>query len=152
MNTDRVSSLFWLALGLVSMYGAAQLGLGTLREPGSGLLAFMAGAFVSLIALGIFVKSLIQWRGIRLDFAPLWSEANWRRPAIIGLLTLGFILALERLGFILTGFLLLLVLFRWVERFSWKKALMIPALTLGFSYLLFNVFLKATLPRGFLNF
>jgi hypothetical protein len=25
-------------------------------------------------------------------------------------------------------------------------------LTLGFSYLLFNVFLKATLPRGFLNF
>ena len=152
MNTDRVSSLFWLALGLVSMYGAVQLGLGTLREPGSGLLAFMAGAFVSLIALGIFVKSLIQWRGIRLDFAPLWSEANWRRPAIIGLLTLGFILALERLGFILTGFLLLLVLFRWVERFSWKKALMIPALTLGFSYLLFNVFLKATLPRGFLNF
>jgi putative tricarboxylic transport membrane protein len=152
LNTDRVSSLFWLALGLVSMYGAVQLGLGTLREPGSGLLAFMAGAFVSLIALGIFVKSLIQWRGIRLDFAPLWSEANWRRPAIIGLLTLGFILALERLGFILTGFLLLLVLFRWVERFSWKKALMIPALTLGFSYLLFNVFLKATLPRGFLNF
>ena len=152
MNTDRVSSLFWLALGLVSMYGAAQLGLGTLREPGSGLLAFMAGAFVSLIALGIFVKSLIQWRGIRLDFAPLWSEANWRRPAIIGLLTLGFILALERLGFILNGFLLLVVLFRWVERFSWKKALIIPAVTLGFSYLLFNVFLKATLPRGFLNF
>jgi len=152
LNTDRVSSLFWLALGLVSMYGAVQLGLGTLREPGSGLLAFMAGAFVSLIALGIFVKSLIQWQGIRLDFAPLWSEANWRRPAIIGLLTLGFILALERLGFILTGFLLLLVLFRWVEKFSWKKALMIPALTLGFSYLLFNVFLKATLPRGFLNF
>jgi len=143
MNTDRVSSLFWLALGLVSMYGATQLGLGTLREPGSGLLAFMAGVFVSLIALGIFVKSLIQWRSIRLDFAPLWSEANWRRPAIIGLMTLGFIL---------TGFLLLLVLFRWVERFSWKKALIIPAVTLGFSYLLFNVFLKATLPRGFLNF
>jgi hypothetical protein len=39
-----------------------------------------------------------------------------------------------------------------VEKFSWKKALIIPALTLGFSYLLFNVFLKATLPRGFLNF
>ena len=152
MNTDRVSSLFWLALGLVSMYGSVQLGLGTLREPGSGFLAFLAGCFVGLIALGIFVKSLIQWRSVRLDFAPLWSEANWRRPAIIGLLVLGFILALERLGFILSGFLLLLVLFRWVERFSWKKALIIPAVTLGLSYLLFNVFLKATLPRGFLNF
>jgi putative tricarboxylic transport membrane protein len=152
MNTDRVSSLFWLALGLVSMYGAVQLGLGTLREPGSGFFAFLAGCFISLIALGISLKSFILWRGVHLNFAPLWMEANWRRPAVIGLLVLGFILALERLGFILSGFLLLLVLFRWVEKFSWKKALMIPALTLGFAYLLFNVFLKATLPRGFLNF
>ena len=152
MNTDRVSSLFWLALGLVSMYGAVQLGLGTLREPGSGFLAFLAGCFISLIALGIFLKSFILWRVVRLDFASLWMEANWRRPAVIGLLVLGFILALERLGFILSGFLLLLVLFRVVEKFSWKKALIIPALTLGFAYLLFNVFLKATLPRGFLDF
>lgn len=152
MNTDRVISLFWLALGLVSMYGAVQLGLGTLREPGSGFLAFLAGGFISLIALGIFLKSLFHWRGARLNFASLWMEANWRRPAVIGLLVLGFILALEKLGFILSGFLLLLVLFRLVEKFSWRKALIIPALTLGFSYLLFNVFLKATLPRGFLNF
>jgi len=152
LNTDRVISLFWLALGLVSMYGAVQLGLGTLREPGSGFLAFLAGCFISLIALGIFLKSFILWRGVRLNFAPLWMEANWRRPAVIGLLVLGFILALERLGFILSGFLLLLVLFRVVEKFSWKKALIIPALTLGFAYLLFNVFLKATLPRGFLDF
>jgi putative tricarboxylic transport membrane protein len=147
-----VSSLFWLALGLVSMYGSAQLGLGTLREPGSGFLPFLAGGFISLIALGIFLKSLFHWRGTRLNFASLWMEANWRRPAVIGLMVLGFILALEKLGFILSGFLLLLVLFRWVEKFSWRKALIIPALTLGLSYLLFNVFLKATLPRGFLNF
>jgi putative tricarboxylic transport membrane protein len=147
-----VSSLFWLGLGLVSIYGSVHLGLGTLREPGSGFLAFLAGCFISLIALGIFLKSLLRWRRTRLNFATLWMEANWRRPAVIGLLVLGFILALEKLGFILSGFLLLLVLFRWVEKFSWKKALIIPALTLGFSYLLFNVFLKATLPRGFLNF
>jgi len=152
LNTDRVSSLFWLALGLVSMYGSVQLGLGTLREPGSGFLPFLAGCFISLIALGISVKSFIQWRSVRLNFASLWMEADWRRPAVIGLLILGFILALEKLGFILSGLLLLLALFRWVEKFSWKKALIIPALTLGFSYLLFNVFLKATLPRGFLNF
>ena len=71
MNTDRVISLFWLALGLVSMYGAVQLGLGTLREPGSGFLAFLAGGFISLIALGIFLKSLFHWRGARLNFASL---------------------------------------------------------------------------------
>jgi putative tricarboxylic transport membrane protein len=152
MNTDRVSSLFWLGLGLVSMYGSIHLGLGTLREPGSGFLAFLAGGFISVIALGIFLKSFILWRGVRLNFASLWMEANWRRPAVIGLLILGFILALERLGFILSGFLLLLILFRWVEKFSRKKALIIAALTLGISYLLFNVLLKATLPQGFLDF
>ncbi len=63
--------------------------------------------------------------------AALWAGVNWHRPVIISLLILGFILVLERLGFILTSFLLLFILFKWVEKFSWRKAIIIPALTLG---------------------
>jgi len=148
LNTDRVSSLFWLALGLVSMYGSAQLGLGTLREPGSGFLSFLAGGFISLVAAIIFLQSLIRWRGLPLNLKDHWAGVNWHRPLTIGFLTLGFILLLERLGFFITSFLLLFLLFRYVERLSWGKAILIPVLTLGVTYLLFNVFLKSTLPRG----
>ena len=70
----------------------------------------------------------------------------------IGLLTLGYILALEKIGFLLSGFLLLLVILKGVENLSWRKAILIPFSTLGASYLLFHFILKATLPKGILGF
>jgi putative tricarboxylic transport membrane protein len=148
MNSDRISSLFWLALGLATIYGSFQLGLGTLQEPGSGFLAFLAGAFVSLVALFIFLQSFIRWRGVPLDLKAYWSGLNWHRSLFICLLTLGFIFLLERLGFFITSFALLFLIFRYVERLSWTKAVLIPVLALSFTYLLFNVILKSTLPRG----
>jgi putative tricarboxylic transport membrane protein len=152
MNADRVSSLFWLIVGLVTIYGSAQLGLGSLHEPGSGFLSFLAGGFISLVAVVIFLQSFIRWRGVPLNLGIFWAGVNWHRSVTISLLTLGFILALEGLGFFITSFLLLLILFKWVEKFSWNKAIIIPVLTLGFTYLLFNVFLKATLPKGIFGF
>ena len=148
MSTDRVSSLFWLAVGLATLYGSVQLGLGTLREPGSGLFPFLAGVFISLVALIIFLKSLIQWRAVPLDLKAHWTGVNWHRSLIICLLVLGFILFLEGLGFFVTSFLLLFLIFRYVERLSWGNSIIIPVLTLGLTYLLFNVLLKSTLPKG----
>ncbi len=148
MNTDRVSSLFWLAVGLATLYGSVQLGLGTLREPGSGLFPFLAGVFISLVALIIFLKSFIRWRAIPLDLKAHWTGVNWHRSFIICLLILGFILFLEGLGFFVTSFLLLFLIFRYVERLSWGNSVIIPVLTLGLTYLLFNVLLKSTLPKG----
>ncbi len=89
MNSDRISSLVWLAVGLVTVYGSFPLGLGTLREPGPGFLAFLAGSFVSLIAIIIFLQSFIRWRGVSLDLAVHWEGSNWHRTVIIGLLTFG---------------------------------------------------------------
>ena len=152
MQAERVGALFWLAVGLISIYGSTRLGLGVLREPGSGFLSFLAGCFISLMALIIFLQTFFREQEAQSKLKTLWAEVNWRRPAIVSLLTLGFILVLERAGFLLAGFFLLLTLFKWMEKFSWKKALIIPAITLGFAYLLFNVFLKATLPKGFFGF
>lgn len=152
MNTDRVSSLFWLIVGLITMLGSLHLGLGSLHEPGSGFLAFLAGAFICGVALLIFLQSFIRWRGVSLNLAAHWEGLNWRRAVIIGLLILGFIVALEGLGFFLTSFFLLFLIFKWVERFSWGKSIFVPALTLTATYLVFNIFLKATLPRGVFGF
>ncbi|OGP48173.1 MAG: hypothetical protein A3K30_02365 [Deltaproteobacteria bacterium RBG_13_51_10] len=152
MQAERVGALFWLAVGLISIYGSTRLGLGVLREPGSGFLSFLAGCFISLVAIIIFLQTFFREQGAQSKLKALWAEVNWRRPATVSLLTLGFILVLERAGFLLAGFFLLLTLFKWMEKFSWKKALIIPAITLGSAYLLFNVFLKATLPKGFFGF
>ncbi len=152
MNAQRLGSLFWLAMGLISIYGSLLLGLGTMREPGSGFLSFLAGGFICFMAVVVLVQSFIQGEEVRAKLSSLWEGVNWRRPLIISFLILGFILVLEKLGFILSSFLLLFILFKWVENFSWAKAILIPVLTLGCTYLLFDFFLKATLPKGFLGF
>ncbi len=51
MGADRVSSLLWLAFGLISIYGSVLLELGTFREPGTGFFPFLAGCFTSLMAI-----------------------------------------------------------------------------------------------------
>jgi len=152
MQVERLGHLFWLVVGLVSIYGATRLGLGVLREPGSGFLPFIAGCFISLMAVFLFLNSLLQRRGGQDKPSSFWAGVHWHRPAIISLVTFGFVLVLEHLGFILAGFLLLVTLFKGVEKFSWKKAMIIPTLTLGLTYLLFNVFLKASLPKGIFGF
>lgn len=152
LKADRLSSLCWLALGLVSMYGATRLGLGNMHEPGSGFLAFLAGIFISVLALIVFFQSFLKGRGLQVRIGALWEGANFRRPLVIGIIVLAYILILERLGFLITSFLMLTVLMKWVEKLSWRNALLIPGLTIGVSFLLFNLFLKATLPRGIFGF
>jgi len=71
-------------------------------------------------------------------------------------LTLGSMLLtsifLERLGFVLTVFLLILLLMRSVQPQKWKIAVFYAlACALG-SLVLFNFLLKTPLPRGFLGF
>jgi len=152
MNAERVSSIFWMLVGLISLYGSFLLGLGTFREPGSGFLPFLAGGFICLMAIIVFLQSFIPGKGVQGKIATLWAGVNWHRSFIIAIAILGFILVLERLGFIITSFLLMFILFKVVEKLSWAKAIFIPGLVLGLTYLVFDVFLKTTLPKGFLGF
>ncbi len=152
MGADRVSSLFWLVIGLFCMYGSFMLGLGTLREPGTGFFPMLAGGFFSLLALVVFVRSLTPGRGFQASIPSLWRGVIWQRPLAVGILMAVYILALERIGFLLTSLIILLVMLKGVEKFSWWKALLISIVSSGSTYLLFHVLLKAGLPSGFFWF
>ncbi len=152
MNSDRLSSLFWFALGAGSIYASVGLGLGTPGQPGSGFVPLAAGAFICAMALLVFLQSFQLGQRARRGLASLWEGVYWRRSLAVGVLTLAYILALETLGFSLTGFLLLVILMRGLEQLSWKKTLIISLATLAVSYIVFKIFLKATLPTGILGF
>jgi len=152
MNSDRLSSLFWFALGAASIYASLRLGLGTTGEPGSGFLPFTAGAFICAMALLVFLQSFQSGQRLQLLLSDVWQGVYWRRSLAIGVLTLAYILALETLGFSLSGFLLLVIIMRGLEKLSWKQTLIISIATLAVSYVVFKIFLKATLPPGILGF
>jgi len=149
MNADRWSSLFWFALGAAGIYASARLGVGNVGEPGSGFMPLTACAFVCVMALVVFLQSF-GGGGRRLS--ALWRGVYWRRALGVGLLTLAYVLALESLGFFVTGFLLLVATMKGLEGLSWRKTLTISIVTLIVSYVVFKVMLKSTLPAGMLGF
>ena len=152
MQAERVGGFFWFAVGLISIYGSIRLGIGTLREPGPGFLSFLAGCFISLTAAVVFLQSFLQRQEVRVKLSSFWKGLRWNRPLYIGLILVGYILALERIGFLLTSLLTLLVMFKGVEKLSWWKSILISVTISAVSFWLFNNVLRATLPRGVFGF
>jgi len=152
MIADRMSSLFWLAVGLMAVYGAIQLGLGRLRQPGSGFLPFLAGSFICLMALIVFFQSFFKGKGFQAQISLLWKGLRWHRPLILGFLFVAYILALERIGFLLSTFIILGILFKGLENLPWWKTILLSASASVSSFLLFDTLLKATLPKGIFGF
>ena len=151
MEADRLSGFFWLIFGCLCMYASIQLDLGSFREPGPGLFPFLAGCFFGLLALLLVISSFIPGRGRENKISSFWKGLNWRRPLTVGLLILFYIFMLEKIGFLLTSLILLFLMLRWVEKFSWWKAFLISASASVCTYLLFHTLLKATLPIGLLG-
>jgi hypothetical protein len=148
MNAERVSSLFWLVLGVAAAYGGFELGLGSGVEPGSGFLTFVAGVFVALMAAILFIQSFRANPGDQARVAELWRGVKWHRAIAIVVLIIAFILVFETIGFLICSFALLVIIMRWLEGLSWKTSLLVPAITVLVTYILFTTILKTSLPAG----
>ncbi len=152
LKPDQISGLFWGIIGLLAIFGSLSLGLGNLSEPGPGFFAFTAGSFVCLMALIVVLRASILRQDYQASLSSLWKGVRWKRPIVVAFLIIGYILAVERIGFLPTSFLFLFIILKGVENLSWKKAIFAPLCTLAVSYFLFIFFLKANLPKGILGF
>lgn len=65
---------------------------------------------------------------------------------------LAYFLLLEYLGFVVVSFLLMAFFFLWVAHQRWYVALSSAVLCIGLAYILFDVLLKSSLPKGVFGF
>lgn len=152
MFADRISSLFWLLVGLIAIYGSVKLGIGGAREPGSGFLPFLAGLSISLIAFIILLQTFLKTAKSPRTFSSLWQGLRWKRSLYVCMITVGYTLIFEKLGFALSTFIFLMTLLKRMESIAWGKALLISVLSTGLCYLLLSFSLESTLPKGILGF
>lgn len=151
---DLSSSLVWMIVSALFLQGAIQLGLGGLMEPGPGFFPFiMSLSLISLSAI-LFVAAARKKVEEKLPAGlRFWPEMDGTKRI---LLTIAFlilyVLALGYLGFALTTFLFIFFLLRFIEPQAWLTVLLGAGLTTGLSYIVFEVWLKGSLPTGFLGF
>ena len=149
-NNDQRSSLFWLVIGLAIALYSRKYGLGTFSTPGPGFLPFVSGAAMALLALVVFFQQFPKSQGETLK--SLWAHTKWPTVLMVmGSLVL-YAVFLRLLGFLLDTFVLTAFLLRVMEPLSWKKVVAgATGATLG-SYAIFELWLEAQLPSGFLGF
>ena len=146
-RSDRYAALFFIAFSLFVCQQATTIGVGSLRRPGPGLLAFGAGCGIGLLALAVFIRSFLA----QLDTGTDRPGRDISRGKFFLICVSLFIYAalIGWLGFALSTFLLALFLFRTVQSEKWWRTLVKSGLiTLG-NYLVFVVWLGIHLPKGF---
>lgn len=152
MNAERIGGLFWLLFGCTAAYGGLGLELGTMQEPGSGFLTFVAGCFVAVMALIVIVQSYRGDADAQTRLADLWKGVMWWRALAITGLILLFIFSFETIGFFVCSFLLLVIIMRWLEGLEWKMCLIVPTVATVTTYVVFKTVMNISLPSGIFGF
>lgn len=149
-NNDQRTSFIWLVVGLAIALYSMKYGLGTLSSPGPGFMPFLSGLAIIGLALVVFFQQLAK--GSREKLKDLWAQKNWLSILMVmGALVLYTVL-FRFLGFLLDTFLLIAFLLRVMEPLSWKKVLVGAIGSALGSYIIFQLWLEAQLPKGFLGF
>jgi putative tricarboxylic transport membrane protein len=141
MRRDRVSALFWLAVAIFAAAQGFALKLGSLHQPGPGFFPFWGGVVLAVLSLVLIVKS----RNAR-STAPLIG-AGWIRLLVVAGAILGYVVLLERVGFVAVTFVFLVVLLR-LERRGWLFSAATAGAGTVASWVLFQLWLKTPLPVG----
>jgi len=146
---DVIASLVCLGVGGAFSLGSLKYGKIQSGFPSPTFFPFMGG----LILMGLSLKELLntllrheEREGDRERFFP--QKDSLRRLTLAISALVGYVLLLEVLGFLVTSFLFMVPLLRFIEPQKWKTIVVTAFLTSALSYVLFQVLLNLRLPRG----
>ncbi len=110
-------------------------------------MSFGVGILLSLCAIPVLIRSFVNGKNVRhKEEQGIWSGVDFKKIALVLASLVVYSLLLERLGFLVTTFLMLLVLFKAVGSQRWTWAVIAAFLTVSLTYVLFVVLLDVYMP------
>jgi putative tricarboxylic transport membrane protein len=144
-----IPTLFWMGLSLFVMIFSYRLGLRGFHNPGPGLAPFVLGLLLLLISLYVLIDALLK-KG-RGDETPGegQSRTNYGKIGLVLVALFAYSFLLERLGFLMTTWIFLFLLFRSMGN-RWITTLVASTSTVLATYLVFTFF-GVRFPPGILG-
>ena len=150
-NPDQYSGIFWILLGGTITISSFFYGVGSFSTPGPGFITFLAGSILTLLSLILFIFST-RSKGGGESLRSLWEGRQTGKAFyILGLLA-AYMFLRTPLGFLLSTFPLLILLFRVQGKYSLRKVIFLSAAATVSSIIVFDVWLGVQLPRGFIGY
>jgi putative tricarboxylic transport membrane protein len=144
-----ITGSFWTVLGIAYLLYALRYDRGTSAQPGPGLYPILVGALLITVAIGTLVSAVIN---------PPSGHIHWpkgtERVRLFGIIAVSvfYALALEHVGYLLCGGIVVLVCLQMMGMRSWRLKIGLTLLMTAVSFFLFDKILSVPLPRGFLYF
>ncbi len=148
-SREFIGGAFWFLVALVIIWQALDLKLGSYRTPGPGFIPLGVGLGMASLSLIVMGRAIFFASGSGLT-VKVSGNAFKKLGLVMGTLLI-YALFFQFLGFPLTTFLLLLLLFKGGEPRVWLKPILLAGAATVFTYFLFSVLLSCELPRGILG-
>ena len=142
-------SLALLGLAGFTLLEGGKLPFGTFRSPQTAFFPRILSLLLLICCL-ILLAQAVRGKESRQPPSEVAIE-GWKRIGATLLTMVGFALLLETLGFLLSTFLLMVLLLRAIEALRWHVVIGIALSTAIFCYLLFAKLLNVPLPAGILG-
>jgi putative tricarboxylic transport membrane protein len=135
----------WICLSFFVMFLSYKLGLGKLRNPGPGLMPFALGVLFFVSSVCLLIVELVKGSGEDIPMKEQ-KEFNIKKIILVTMALTLYGLLLEKIGFPLSTFLLLFLLFRFMT-LKWITSLVSSVVTVAVTYVSFT-YLGVRLPSG----
>lgn len=133
-----------LTFGMIAAVMAWSLEVGHPSRPSPGFFPFIASAGIAILGAALLLHGLQNRRRPQPDSKGSWS---WQAAACLVALAV-YAHFMEALGFALSTFLLMAVLFGVAGLLPWYRAALAGAGTATVASVVFGILLKMTLPVG----
>jgi hypothetical protein len=143
---EWISGFFWLAVGVFLTVWSNGYRVGTIIKPGPGFFPLGVGLLLILFSLVLLIKEGRR-RSPKTGLPP-FAPGGWKKVACTVIILVASVVFFERLGFLITFFLLVVSTMRWAGSQTWKRTLVTALCSSLGVYLVFVLMLKQQLPRG----
>lgn len=148
-TADQWSGLVLLLLAAVMIWGASGLPYGNVHNPGPGFFPLWLGLIMAGMAIGLIAQSTLTGKNAQTIGSILEADVRWGKVLLVLAALILYAFLMDYLGFLLVTFLLMVVLLRFIEPQPWKAVIGWALVGSVGSYLIFDVWMKLRLPKGF---
>ena len=149
---NLITGIIWLILAILILGEAIRLDLGTLHFPGPGFFPFLTAIPLAFLAFLLIWETTAGKGRTAKESQTVWAaDTDWRKILFSLAALIIYALLLERVGYILGTFLLMLFLFKNIESQKWGIAIFASAVAVLLSYFIFDVWLQCRFPEGILG-
>jgi hypothetical protein len=158
-EVDRNSwgSFFLVGLSAIVCVASIEMGIGTLGNPRSGFMPFMAALFFGLLSLVQLGKDFFGKRSrsdvIHIKTGKVEREGENKKGIILVMIVLSiYVIIMPRIGYLISTLLLMICLLRIGSAMKWRFVIGGSLVITLFSYLIFDRLLSCQFPAGLLEY